>query len=75
MSDMEPTISYTFKEVLERLETKIDALSGKLDKEMEHLDSRVTALETFRSRFLPMSVVGGLLMLIGLAVDIYIRVG
>lgn len=60
---------------MERLETKIDALQVALDKDMEHLEGRVNALETFRSRFLPMSVIGGLLLALGLFVDIYIRVG
>ncbi len=71
----EPKIEYTFKEVLERLEGKIDALQAALDKDMEHLEGRVQHLETFRSRFLPMSIVGGLLIAIGLLFDIYIRIG
>lgn len=71
----EPKIEYTFKEVLERLEGKIDALQSSLDKDMEHLEGRVLDLETFRGRFLPMSIIGGLLIAIGLLVDIYIRVG
>lgn len=69
----EPKIEYTFKEVLERLEGKIDALQAALDKDMEHLEGRVAALETFRSRFLPMSIIVGLVAVIGLLVDIYIR--
>lgn len=70
----EPIIQYTFKEVLERLEGKIDALSGKLDKELEHLETRVDALETFRARFLPTSIIAALLALLALLVDIYFRI-
>lgn len=69
----EPQISYTFREVLERLEGKIDALSSKLDKELEHLEARVSALETFRSRFLPISIVAGLTAVLALMTDIYFR--
>lgn len=50
MSEQEVQVSYSLKEVLERLEGKIDDLSTKLDREFTHLEARVASLETWRNR-------------------------
>lgn len=46
----DPQVSYSLKEVLERLEGKIDDLASRIDREFVHLENRVSSLETWRNR-------------------------
>lgn len=65
-----PVVVYTFREVLERLEGKIDRLSATIDKDLEGLEERVQALETFRARFIPMTALVGVFTLMVLLLEI-----
>lgn len=66
----EPVITYTFREVLERLEAKLDRLSEQLDKDLEGLEIRVEALEAFRAKFLPMAMLVGTLSVAVILVEL-----
>lgn len=68
------TVAYTLREILERMERKIDDLRAAIDKDFERLEERVEALEQFRSRFLPASIIVALMAVIGLMADIYFRI-
>jgi len=65
-----PVVVYTFREVLERLEKKIDKLSEQLDKDLEGLEQRVRSLESFRTRFIPMTALVGILTMFVLVFEI-----
>ena len=65
-----PVVVYTFREVLERLEQKIDKLSSQIDQDLEGLEGRVYELEKFRTKFLPMTVLVGILTAMVLIAEI-----
>lgn len=69
----EPHVSYTLKELFDRLEARLLSIEQKLDTELGHLETRVSKLESFHARFLPTSIVVVLLMTIGIVVDLFVR--